>query len=189
MSKRKLQSLSLREKLKLISVYESGKTNTKTKKYVHQYAKSVKKSFTVGIIYFFIFDLFVYRYILYSYEFYDYLSRMSRKLADKDVEQLLAALEDGNISEDGLEDESEDEETFFANAREIIQELEDEDAEDHEDPTYSDPSLVQDLPGPSSQIIISLPMQEGIQQYVEFDKRKLIWKKDSLLFDESKIIH
>lgn len=98
---------------------------------------------------------------------------MSCKLADKDVEQLLAALEDGNISEDGLEDE----ETFFANAREIIQELEAEDAEDHEDPTYSDPSLVQDLPGPSSQTIISLPMQEGIQQYVEFDKGKLIWKK------------
>ncbi|CAB3231930.1 unnamed protein product [Arctia plantaginis] len=103
---------------------------------------------------------------------------MSRKVADKDIEQLLTALEDGNISEDGLEDESEDEETFFANAREIVQELEDEDAEDHEDPTYSDPPLVQDLPGPSSQIFISLPMQEGHQQYVEFDKRKLIWKKD-----------
>ncbi|CAB3248380.1 unnamed protein product [Arctia plantaginis] len=106
---------------------------------------------------------------------------MSRKVADKDIEQLLAALEDGNISEDGLEDESEDEETFFANAREIVQELEDEDAEDHEDPTYTDPPLVQDLPGPSSQIFISLPMQEGHQQYVEFDKRKLIWKKDSNL--------
>ncbi|CAH2064499.1 unnamed protein product, partial [Iphiclides podalirius] len=86
---------------------------------------------------------------------------MSRKVADREIEQLLATLEDGNISEDGLEDESEDEETFFANAREMIRELEDEDAENHEDPTYCDPPLVQDLPGPSSQIISSLPMQEG----------------------------
>ncbi|CAG9575559.1 unnamed protein product [Danaus chrysippus] len=90
--------------------------------------------------------------------------RMTRKVADKDIEQLLVALEDGNITEDGLEDESEDKETFFANAREIFQELEDEDAEDHEDPTYSDPPLVQDLPGPSSQIFISLPMQEASDQ-------------------------
>lgn len=73
-----------------------------------------------------------------------------------------------------MEDESEDEETFFANAREIIRELEDEDAEDYEDPTFSDPPLVQDLPGPSSQIVISLPMQEGHEHYIEFDKRKLI---------------
>lgn len=114
---------------------------------------------------------------------------MSREVADRDIEQLLAALEDGNISEDGLEDEGEDEETFFANAREIIRELEDEDVEDHEDPTYSDPPLVQDQPGPSSEIIISLPMQEGHEHYVEFDKRKLIWKKDNLLYDESKITH
>ncbi|GBP88976.1 hypothetical protein EVAR_87748_1 [Eumeta japonica] len=34
------------------------------------------------------------------------------QLADRDIVQLLAALEDGNISEDGLEDESEDKETF-----------------------------------------------------------------------------
>ncbi|GBP51058.1 PiggyBac transposable element-derived protein 1 [Eumeta japonica] len=85
---------------------------------------------------------------------------MSRKLADRDIEQLLAALEDGNVSEDGLEDESEDNETFFAYAREIIQEKEDEDAEDHEDPTYSDPPLVQNFPGSSSEIIFSLSMQE-----------------------------
>lgn len=104
---------------------------------------------------------------------------MSRRVADRDIEQLLAALEDGNISEDGLEDDSEDEETFFENAREMIRELEDEEAEDHEDPTYSDPPLVQDLPGPSSEVIFSLPMQEGQASYVEFDKRKLIWKKDS----------
>lgn len=114
---------------------------------------------------------------------------MSRRVADKDIEQLLAALEDGNISEDGLEDDSEDEETFFENAREMIRELEDEEAEDHEDPTYSDPPLVQDLPGPSSEVIFSLPMQEGHASYVEFDKRKLIWKKDSLMYDESKLIH
>lgn len=98
---------------------------------------------------------------------------MFRIVADRDIEQLLMALEDGNISEDGLEDESEDEETFFANAREIIWELEDEDAEDYEDPTFSDPPLAKVLPGPSTQIIISLPMQEG-HDYVEFDKRKLI---------------
>lgn len=109
---------------------------------------------------------------------------MSRNLADRDIEQVLAALEDGNISEDGLEDESEDEETFFANAREIIRELVDEDTEDHEDLAYSDPPLIQDLPGSSSEII-SLPMQESHEHYVEFDKRKLIWKKDSLLYDES----
>ena len=40
---------------------------------------------------------------------------MARKLADRDIIQLLAALEDGNISDDGLEDENEDEEAFFAN--------------------------------------------------------------------------
>lgn len=114
---------------------------------------------------------------------------MSRRVADKDIEQLLAALEDGNISEDGLEDDSEDEETFFENAREMIRELEDEEAKDHEDPTYSDPPLVQDLPGPSSEVIFSLPMQEGHASYVEFDKRKLIWKKDSLMYDKSKLIH
>lgn len=44
---------------------------------------------------------------MYSYEFYNYFSRMSRKLADRDIEQLLAALEDENISEDGSEDEGE----------------------------------------------------------------------------------
>ena len=65
----------------------------------------------------------------------------------------------------------------------------DEDAEGHEDPTYSDPPLVQDLPGSSSETIISLHMKEEHERYAEFDKRKLIWKKDSLLFDESKIIH
>ncbi|GBP08871.1 hypothetical protein EVAR_78267_1 [Eumeta japonica] len=75
------------------------------------------------------------------------------QLADRDIVQLLAALEDGNISEDGLEDESEDKETFYTNAREIIRELEDENAEDHEDPAYSDPPLVQAFLGPSSQII------------------------------------
>ncbi|OWR55368.1 hypothetical protein KGM_206163 [Danaus plexippus plexippus] len=75
---------------------------------------------------------------------------MSRRVADKDIEQLLATLEDGNISEGGLEDDREDEETFFENAREMIRDLEDEEAEDHEDPTYSAPPLVQDLPGPSS---------------------------------------
>lgn len=38
---------------------------------------------------------------------------MARKLADRDIIQLLAALEDGNISDDGLEDENEDEEAFL----------------------------------------------------------------------------
>lgn len=114
---------------------------------------------------------------------------MSRRVADKEIEQLLAALEDGTISEDGLEDDSEDEETFFENARELIRELEDEEAEDQEDPTYSDPLIVQDLPGPSSEVVSSLPMQEGHASYVEFNTRKLIWKKDNLMYDESKLIH
>ncbi|CAH2047229.1 unnamed protein product, partial [Iphiclides podalirius] len=115
---------------------------------------------------------------------------MSRKVADREIEQLLATLEDGNISEDGLEDESEDEETFFANAREMIRELEDEDAEHHEDPTYCDPPLVQDLPGPSSQIISSLPMQEasaekGLRKAIEAATMEEATKKNYILGDSS----
>lgn len=35
----------------------------------------------------------------------------------------MAALEDGNISEDGLDDENDDEDVFYNDAREIMEDL------------------------------------------------------------------
>ncbi|CAH2102653.1 unnamed protein product [Euphydryas editha] len=110
---------------------------------------------------------------------------MSRRLQERDIEELLAALENGDMSDDGLEDENEDEDVFYPNSREILEELtgEDEEAEDEEttsqevDPHQdSDPVLVEDA------------SQEGSLKFV-FDKRRLIWKLEHLTYDDNKIAY
>ncbi|XP_050553076.1 piggyBac transposable element-derived protein 3-like [Spodoptera frugiperda] len=110
-----------------------------------------------------------------------------RQVNDDDIEKILRELEDGNVSEDGLEDEDDDEENFYANAQQLVQDLVSDDMEDlvpeSEDPIphdEDDPPLVQDAdPGPSS----------GASIFNSFDKRQIIWKTGSMTFDESKIIH
>lgn len=117
---------------------------------------------------------------------------MSRNMLDRDIEELLAALEDGNISDDGLEDENEDDENFYSNAREIIQDLVEEESEANDTNKEHTPDTdppPQDFSGPSNQVVTSLSTLEGQENFEQFDKRKLIWKKDSLYYDESRIIH
>lgn len=115
---------------------------------------------------------------------------MSRsQVRDDDIERMLKELEDGNVSEDGLEDDDDDhdEENFYANAQELVQDLISDDVEDLllecEDPipyNEDDPRLVQDAaPGPSS----------GACIFNSFDKRQIIWKTGSMTFDERKIVH
>lgn len=51
-------------------------------------------------------------------------STMSRRqVNDDDIEKILRELEDGNVSEDGREDEDDDEENFYANAQQLVQDL------------------------------------------------------------------
>ncbi|CAH2100931.1 unnamed protein product [Euphydryas editha] len=79
-----------------------------------------------------------------------YVSSTTRK---RYIEELLAALENEDMSDDGLEDENEDENIFYPNSREILEELtgEDEEAEDEETTSQevdlhqdSNPLLVED---------------------------------------------
>ncbi|CAG9575400.1 unnamed protein product [Danaus chrysippus] len=73
---------------------------------------------------------------------------MSRRLQDRDIEELLNALESGNLSDDGMEDENEDEELFYETAREILQDLDRNEEVDNEETATSqdnsDPPLVED---------------------------------------------
>lgn len=52
---------------------------------------------------------------------------MAKRLQERDIEDLLAALEDGNVSEDGSDDENDDEEGFYNDARKIMEDLQEED--------------------------------------------------------------
>ncbi|CAG5056927.1 unnamed protein product [Parnassius apollo] len=63
-------------------------------------------------------------------------------LRDRDIEDLLSALESGDISDDGLEDDDDDEKRFYSNVREIIHDLEEENIDTPDD--NNDPPLVQD---------------------------------------------
>ncbi|CAK1602994.1 unnamed protein product [Parnassius mnemosyne] len=107
-------------------------------------------------------------------------------LRDRDIEDLLSALESGDISDDGLEDEDDDKERFYSKVREIIHDLEEENVDTPDDD--NDPPLVQDE---EADPVHEPEPRQGNQNLLNscFDKRKLIWKPDSLVFDESNLTH
>ncbi|XP_063384488.1 piggyBac transposable element-derived protein 3-like [Cydia fagiglandana] len=106
---------------------------------------------------------------------------MAKRLQDRDIEQLLAALEDGNVSEDGLDDENDDEDLFYTDAREILRDLLDEEAFDGSRGTHEERTAdtEQDDSDP--------PLVEDRHDNQHFDKRKLIWKVGHMSYDETKI--
>lgn len=126
---------------------------------------------------------------------------MSKQLKDKQIEDLLSALEDGNISDDGLEDENDDDEdeNFYSNAREVLNELIDDNEGDEDDPEITenrtedaDPPLVldqNDVPDPPLVNDARQPSSSSVQVnsiYTNFDKRRLLWKRDNLLYNVNK---
>ncbi|KAL0879251.1 hypothetical protein ABMA27_003031 [Loxostege sticticalis] len=108
---------------------------------------------------------------------------MAKRLRERDIEDLLAALEDGDVSEDGLDDENDDEEEFYNDAREIMEDLLGEDfANDDEASDEPTPEVGQVSEGSDPPLIED-------EQDIQFDKRKLIWKIGNLSYDETSIAH
>lgn len=110
-------------------------------------------------------------------------------MKDRDIEAYLSQLEDGWLSEDGLDNEDSDDE--YRDADEIIRVLQEEnDNDDVEDESADiDPPLVEEVttedqePSHSS----SSSNFQSSSSYFLFDKRNLIWKKRNLVYDADKI--
>ncbi|XP_053613238.1 piggyBac transposable element-derived protein 1-like isoform X2 [Plodia interpunctella] len=116
------------------------------------------------------------------------MSRKKTNLANKDIEHYLAQLEDGWLSEDGLEaDESDDEgpSNSHYTRDELLHLLADEnDNEDDQQVNEEDPPLVED-PQEETEIQNSSP-SGNVLNFV-LDKRKLVWKKKNMEFDKDNI--
>jgi hypothetical protein len=109
-------------------------------------------------------------------------------LVDNDIERYLAQLEDGWLSEDGLEaDDSEDEDpsNLQYTRDELLHLLADEndDEYDHQD-NEEDPPLVEE---PQDEAENQNSSHRGNILNFFLDKRKLVWKKKNMEFDEDKI--
>ncbi|CAG4981349.1 unnamed protein product [Colias eurytheme] len=116
------------------------------------------------------------------------MSRNKTNLVDKDIERYLAQLEDGWLSEDGLEaDDSEDEDpsNLQYTRDELLHLLADEndDEYDHQD-NEEDPPLVEE-PQEEAENQNNSPGGNILDFFL--DKRKLVWKKKNMEFDEDKI--
>ncbi|KAH9641552.1 hypothetical protein HF086_002239, partial [Spodoptera exigua] len=117
------------------------------------------------------------------------MSEKKGNLKDRDIEAYLSQLEDGWLSEDGLDNEDSDDE--YRDADEIIRVLQEEnDNDDVEDESADiDPPLVEEVttedqePSHSS----SSSNFQSSSSYFLFDKRNLIWKKRNLVYDADKI--
>lgn len=113
-------------------------------------------------------------------------------MRDKDIEEMLAALEDGNISED--EEEISDENTidYYVTQQDLLRALENEIEEEElvsDDPPlvtdeYHDVPTTEPVPGPSSS-----PPVLGIIGVAAWRTRSrdLIWKKRSMICNEDLI--
>ncbi|KAF9422075.1 hypothetical protein HW555_002096, partial [Spodoptera exigua] len=110
------------------------------------------------------------------------------KMNDRDIEQYLASLEGGWLSEDDIEESDQEEEQVpeHYNREQVLNMLEsdEEDTENPNDPE-GDPPLVENEVIDIQNNDIRIPSGHTFTGLL--DKRKLIWKKRSMEFDESKI--
>lgn len=107
---------------------------------------------------------------------------------DRDIERYLASLEDGWLSEDDMEaSDQEEEQVPEYNDREQVLNILESDEEDSENPNDSggDPPLVENEVMDIQDENIRIPTGHTFTGLL--DKRKLIWKKRTMEFDESKI--
>lgn len=110
--------------------------------------------------------------------------------SDREIENLLRRLENGEVSDDGMESDGDDL-PYYASRDELVREIENQHGEDVFDEVITadddeDPPLIQDdaesneeppLPGASSQL----------PAFSMNSTRNLVWKKQSLVYDEDKI--
>ncbi|CAG4954515.1 unnamed protein product [Colias eurytheme] len=116
-----------------------------------------------------------------------------KRITDRDIEDYLSQLEDGYLSEDGNEEDENDFEQILTTAelRAVLEDNEQsEPVADVQDPSLiedppliEDPALIDDpVPGISNNTTSSSqPIRDNI------DVQRLIWKKQSLIFQEDNI--
>ncbi|KAK4887433.1 hypothetical protein RN001_003704 [Aquatica leii] len=103
-------------------------------------------------------------------------------LNDRDIEDYLSKLQDGWLSEDGLDDQDSDDEN--RDADEVIRVLQEEndDDDDVDETADIDPPFVEPEDQEPSQ-----SSHPSTSSSFAFDKRSLIWKKRNLVYDTDKI--
>ncbi|XP_021203480.1 uncharacterized protein LOC105841589 isoform X1 [Bombyx mori] len=115
--------------------------------------------------------------------------RMSKRLAEQDIENILSVLENGDISEDEESIGDENDIDYYSNVQDLIQDL--EDAEEDQYNANPDVPIEEDhlpdefsVPGPS----LSRPLSGVIgAAALRQRSRQLIWKKGNLEFSEDRI--
>ena len=105
---------------------------------------------------------------------------------DRDIEDYLSKLQDGWLSEDGLDDQDSDDENRDADeVIRVLQEENDDDDDDVDETADIDPPLVDQEPYQSPHPLTSSNLH--CSSSFAFDKRSLIWKKRNLVYDTDKI--
>lgn len=126
---------------------------------------------------------------------------MSGGLRNRDIEELLAALDDGNISEDGEDIGDENDIDYYPNIEDLLQELDDENVvgERIEDPPLvmeeeqvQNMSPVASVSGPSSVSLVPSGSRQQIADIVGMAawrsrSRDLIWRKRSFVYNEDRV--
>lgn len=122
---------------------------------------------------------------------------MSKRLAEKDIENVLSSLENGDISEDEESIGDENDIDYYSNVQELIQDLEnaEEDQYDANTDLPTEEDHLQDefsVPGPSLSHPPGIPISpypSGITSAAAWRQgsRQLIWKKGNLEFSEDRI--
>ncbi|CAB3259687.1 unnamed protein product [Arctia plantaginis] len=115
---------------------------------------------------------------------------MAKRLEERDIENILSALENGDISEDEECIGDENELDYYPNVQDLIQDLEDAEELDQND---ADPDLAIEedhpsddfvVPGPSSSRALSGNTGRAAWRQ---KRRELVWKKCNLEFSEDRI--
>ncbi|XP_022124841.2 piggyBac transposable element-derived protein 4 [Pieris rapae] len=114
------------------------------------------------------------------------MSGKKGNLNEREIEDYLSKLEDGWLSEDGLDDQdSDDENSDAGEVIRVLQEENDDDDDDDDETTDIDPPLVEPEDQEPSHPSTSSNLQSSSSFL--FDKRSLIWKKRNLVYDSDKI--